>query len=179
MSKNAILGRWNVHYSRQRKNNGRLSRLRIAQPTQKDKGICFFGGNGNGIPISSGVSSRDAISHLPSTCSASSLSFSVLPRLPDQGCRRSSAVLTLECIPGVRFLGVYSVFHCSADLPTSRYLCKWIVPWLKKRGERIICGNNTSATLPIEKSHKSLIATCVSAALRFITLQISLRERTV
>lgn len=97
---------------RQRKNNGRLSRFRepLSPRKQKDKGIRFFGGNGNGIPISSrGVSSlatRDAISHLPSTCSPSSLAFSVLPRLPDQGCRRSgSAVLTPGRVPGARFLG--------------------------------------------------------------------------
>lgn len=79
---------------RQRKNNGRLSRENW--PGAKDKGIRFFG-SCSGIPISSRISSRDATSHLPSTCEFSlSLSLFRFPRSSDQGCRRGSAVLTYK-----------------------------------------------------------------------------------
>jgi len=65
-----------------------------------------------------------------------SLSFLVLPRLPDQGCRRSSAVLTLKRVPEVRFLGARPLFYRSANISTSHYLCKWMVPSVRKRGRR-------------------------------------------
>lgn len=172
---------------RQRKNNDRLSRSRVAQPAQKDKGIRFFGGNGNGISISSRVSSRDAISHLPSTCSPSSLSFSVSPSFAGSRLSSKFSGSHVETSPwgslarrtsDLSSLGEY--FYVALFMQMND-----VVPQKEREeGERVIRGNNTSrvamsTTLPIEKSHKSLIAaSAISVALLDLSpCKPSLRER--